>query len=230
MNNRILPRIYEDPFGNYPQHKNKYKLSYSQYNSWISPLYREDYIRSYFMGKRDDSGVFAKFGSACGEYLEKKTIDRKWLTDSDIKVLDAVPRYENSRYEVEIVIDRGWYVIQGFIDQETAITDSSICIIDFKTGNITTKKDYYGSKEYQQTTIYSHQRHLEGQSIHYSGVTLLGRKGMGTLGSRLYLNGPILNIETPYSVERAEEFLLEMDAVAEDISEAFALYKSVLKL
>ncbi len=229
MKELILPKTYEDPFGNYPQHRLKPKLSYSQIGSWKDPLYKLDYIRQYFMGQRQEPGIYAQFGSACGQYFEDLTIDEDWLSDDDVQVLRKLERPENARYEVEIVIDRGWYVIQGFIDQETEVQPKLLDLIDLKTGNVDTKKRFYAGPDYQQTTIYCHQRVIEGFGINYSGVKLLGRKGNGENHGPLRLSGVIENIPTPYSTQRAENALAQFDIYAIEISNAYQLYLKLNK-
>lgn len=229
MNNIELPKIYlNDASGNYPQHVGKNKISYSQYNSFKDPLYKNDYIRQYFLGERSESGIYALFGSACGEYLEKLEVDTNWLSPNDVKVLEKLERPEGATYEGEIVIDRGTYVIQGFIDQEFGV-DGKLFIKDLKTGNVNTKVKFYGGPEYQQTTIYSYARVQEGYTIGYSGVMLLGRKGNGEQYGPLKLSGVIEHIETPYSEERAKKALASIDAVVFEISNAYKLFKKLNK-
>lgn len=227
MSDLILPRKYKNDDGNYPQHLGKPKLSYSQYSSWTDPLYEKDYIRSYFMGHWDAGNIYTRFGSACGKYFEDLSIDRTQLSVSDVEILKNLERPSNARYEVEVLIDRGWYVIQGFIDQETEISDNVVQIKDLKTGNIIKRKKTYSSSKYQQTTLYSYQREVEGKIIDYSGVTLLGRAGTGTKNAPLRLTGEIELISTPYSLQRAEQFLLEVDIVAEQIAEEFYLFNKI---
>ena len=227
MQNLNLPKIYKnDASGNYPQHVGKCKLSYSQYNSWKDPLYNLDYIRQYFMGEVQEAGIYAKFGSACGEYLEDESIDEAWLSEDDVMTLRKLERPAGSIYEGEIVIDRGWYVIQGFIDQEYMV-DDKLFIKDLKTGNINTKVSFYGSDKYQQTTLYAYAREQEGFNIGYSGVMLLGRKGNGEQWGPLRLSGDIKHIETPYSKERAKMALAHIDVAAIEIANAYAVYKKL---
>lgn len=229
MNEIILPKLYlNDASGNYPQHVNKYKLSYSQYTSWKDPLYKSDYIRQYFLGERSGAGIYALFGSACGGYFEDLTIDSQWLSAEDVKVLKKLERPNNAKYEGEIVLDRGSYVIQGFIDQEFMVGDK-LFIKDLKTGNVDSKVKFYGGPEYQQTTIYSHARKLEGFDIGYSGVMLLGRKGNGGQYGPLRLSGVIEHIATPYSEERAKKALASIDAAVFEISNAYKLFLKLNK-
>ena len=226
----ILPRVYDDPEGNYPQHKGKPKLSYSQYTSWIDPKYHAGYRQSYFAGVKDDGNPFSKFGGQCGEWLEtsgEKVGDM--LSDGDIEVLESIKRHPDARYEVEIVVDRGWDVIQGFIDYEF-LHENGLDVLDYKTGAIAKKADFYGSDEYQQTTLYSYQREKEGNRINSSGVLLLDRKGNTFQNIPLALTGEMLSIDTPYSVERAETFLEKVDVIALAISKAYEVYLKLEKI
>lgn len=216
-----LPKVYEDPFGNYPQHKGKYKLSYSAYNSFLEEGYRGEMFANYFLGLPRSGNIFTDYGSMCGTYFENKT--NTGLTDFDCSVIDKIERPESARYETEIVVDRGWYVIQGFLDREFVNKEGTV-VEDLKTGAISSKAEFYGSDKYQQTTLYSHQRALEGHTIAASRVLLLDRKGNGQEKYPLRLTGEIKVIPTPYSKERAEKFLDKFDTVAEEIAEYWKIY------
>lgn len=219
--NKILPRVYENEQGNYPEHKGKPKLSYSAYNSFIEEGYRGEMFANYFLGLPNDGNIFTSYGSMCGQYFEDKT--NTGLTDFDCSVIDSIERPENARYESEIVVDRGWYVIQGFSDREYFHQDGLV-IEDLKTGAISSKASYYGSDQYQQTTLYAYQRDVEGHNIINSRVILLDRKGNGQEKYPLRLTGDVKYIDTPYSIERAEQFLKKFDLVAEQIAEYYLTY------
>lgn len=223
----VLPKVYEvneNTPEKYKVHEGKPKISYSQYTSFIEPLYFPDYIQQYFYGIKKDAGIFAEFGSACGQFMEDLSIDKNWLSDFDVEVLSSIERPDNAVYEGEIVIDRGSYVIQGFIDQEFEVAPGKLNIIDFKTGNVDKKVAFYGGDEYQQTTLYAYQREVEGWEINWSGVKLIGRKGNGREGHPLRLSGVVETIPTPYSKERAEMALKKIDVVANTISELYQVY------
>lgn len=217
-----LPKVYENEGGNYPQHVGKPKLSYSAYNSFLEEAYKGEFFANYFLGIRSEGNIFTEYGSKCGEYLEK--LEKSDLSEFDISVLEKLERPENARYEVEVVIDRGSYVIQGFIDQEFKVPDGLV-IKDLKTGAIDKKAKDYASEDYQQTTLYAYQRELEGEKVVYSGVMLLDRKGNGQEKYPLRLTGEIADIPTPYSKERAEAFLKKFDKVAMQIEEYHKVYK-----
>jgi hypothetical protein len=217
-----LPKVYENEGGNYPQHVNKPKLSYSAYNSFCEEAYKGEFFANYFLGIRSEGNIFTEYGSKCGAYLEK--LEKSDLSEFDISVLEKLERPENARYEVEVVIDRGSYVIQGFIDQEFMVPDGLV-IKDLKTGAIDKKAKDYASGDYQQTTLYAYQRESEGENVAYSGVMLLDRKGNGQEKYPLRLTGEIADIPTPYSKDRAEEFLKKFDKVAKQIEEYHKVYK-----
>jgi len=221
-----LPSIYTDPFGNYPQHKGKLKLSYSAYNSFIEDGYRGEFYANYFLGKRGDGNIFTDYGGKAGKYFESKVNDG--LSEFDCSVIDKIERPENAKYESEIVVDRGWFVIQGFSDREYE-KPGGLVIEDLKTGAISSKKAYYSGEDYNQTTLYCFCRENEGHRIADSRVILLDRKGNGQEKYPLRLTGEIEYIPTPYSKERAETFLKKFDKVAEDIAEHYAVYNKYFK-
>jgi hypothetical protein len=226
----VLPRIYDNPHGNYPQHLNKPKLSYSQHSSWTDPKYNPQYRSQYFGGVRDGGNPFSQFGGECGEWLETSGKDSgPMLSERDVEILTSVERHPDAKYEVEIVVDRGSYCIQGFIDYEVLLK-GGLDIKDYKTGSIAKKEEFYGSDEYQQTTLYAYQREAEGEQINYSGVTLLDRKGNTFQNIPLALTGEVMEIATPYSKERAEIFLKKMDKVALEISNSYKLFLELSKI
>ena len=219
-----LPKVYENEGGKYPQHVGKPKLSYSAYNSFNEEAYKGEFFANYFLGKRGEGNIFTEFGGKCGTLFETDT-ETSDLSEFDVSVIKGLERPANSLYEVEIVVDRGSYVIQGFIDREYLDTEGNLVIDDLKTGAIDKKAKDYASQDYQQTTLYSFQRELEGEHIAYSGVILLDRKGNGQEKYPLRLTGEIARIPTPYSKKRAETFLKSFDKTAKKIEEYHKVYK-----
>jgi hypothetical protein len=233
-----LPRVYDNPSG-----ENKFKkfegfpkISYSQIESWNNPTYKGDYIENYFLGIKDPGNIFTHFGSVVGEWFEKGVDEYSELSTFDIETLMKVGRPENCEYEREIVIHRPLgYVIQGFIDRTRigvnddaeldGLAKGQVEVIDFKTGNIKNKKDFYASEDYQQTTMYSHSLIEEGNEVVWSGVVMLDRKGNGSESHPLRLTGDIVSIETPYSIERANKFFDKCDKTVSEINEYYKFYK-----
>jgi hypothetical protein len=229
-----LPKTYQnDASGNYPQHLGKPKISYSQYTSWKNEEYKLDYIFQYFIGGTVEDNIFALYGGEVGEYIEKRSKGEKaqlnMMSQEDANILDSLDYPKNCIYEDEIVVDCGDFVIQGFTDRTELVTKKQIGILDYKTGNTEKKADFYGSDEYGQTTLYCYQKTKEGFKVKYSKVVLLGRKGNGYEKYPLKLSGDILEIDTPYSPERAEKLLLDIRNVANEISDCYDFYLKIFK-
>jgi len=226
-----LPRIFEDDKGLYPHLKGKPKISYSQYSSYKDLEYQNDYYVQYFSGIKLPSGEFAEFGSSCGEYIQhigekNKTPDRGCLSLEDCEILLSKVDYPNNCvYEEEVIIDCGDFCAQGFIDR-ACYDGKNVEIRDYKSLNLS-KPEKYESEDYNQTTLYCHEREQKGFTVTKSEVFGLGRKGSslsGTGNFKMRLSGEVKVIPTPYSKERAEKALKDLREVAEKISEDYKIY------
>ena len=226
-----LPKVYLNEGNSYPQHLGKQKISYSQLGSFKE--YKLGYLRDYILGVgTDDSGIFALYGGFCGKYFEDSTRD-EYLTDSDIEVINRIPKFESSKYESEIVIDLEPFglkdcVLQGFSDHEYQ-QDNKLFIDDLKTGNSANMQTKYGDmNKYFQTRLYAFQRENEGYEIGGCKVFHLGRKGNNLIiGDKnvLRLSGELDLIETPYKREDVEKYLKEVVVpTCIDISEYYSTY------
>lgn len=232
----VLPRVYNNP-GNldkFQKFVGMPKISYSQIESWNEPTYRGEYFESYFLGIGDSGNIFTHFGSLVGEWFEKGYDESGELSEDDIKVLSMIGRPEGCEYEREVVVERPLgYVIQGYIDRARTILDQpdkkQIEVIDFKTGNIAKKAEFYAGDKYQQTTLYTYGLKEEGEDVVWSGVVMLGRNGNGSEKSPLRLNGEVENIETPYSDKRIEDFFKKCDKTVTEISEYYNFYNKFFK-
>lgn len=229
----LLPSKYENRSGDpdLEQFVGRSKLSYSAYNSFKEPAYKGEFFGVYFLGAPRTGTIFTEFGSSVGGFMETG-LPQDYLTEFDMNILlSEIGRPEGAIYEKELVIDRGSYVIQCFVDRITGDTDG-IEVIDFKTGAIDKKKKDYESEDYQQTTLYSYGLEELGYNVKYSGVKLADRKG-NTLeaGNKnvLRLTGEVIDIPTPYSTERAEKFLANFDKTAKEISEYWKIYCKYFK-
>lgn len=235
----ILPRVYQDNSieQKYAKYNGMPKISYSQLTSWNDPKYRNSYIRSYFLGIRDESGVFAEFGSATGTFVESIGTGSKechepyehLLSDSDREFLSKKLDYpENSVYEDYVVYNyKDLFVIEGYIDRSVYLPDNYIIIEDFKTGSISKKKDYYAHPDYNQTRLYAYVKESEGYHIDDCRVVLLDRAGNGSDKHPMRLTGDLKIIPTPYDKKETEKFLKTVEKTVQDISKN---YQHFLKL
>jgi len=258
-----LPRTYEAKIEKFKKHNGKPKLSYSQYTSFKDPKYFYSYILGYIFGIPQPSNFWAEFGTYCGTSLEhrmqinqanekdKKTLDEafKYFNQKDIETLHKANKIfpTNSVYEREIVLDRGFYVIQGFIDvnfdtfknKDTSETN----VIDIKTGGKNSKNkgtSFYASNKYGQTKLYAKALEEEGENIGYCGVVFLDRifetkkthpNTTSTFETPvLHLSGEILEIETPYEKESVNNLLKDIDRVAKEVSSLKNTYDKLSKL
>jgi hypothetical protein len=234
----ILPRVFEGRSGKYDEHKGKPKLSYSQHTSWKDPEYKSDYIVQYFSGIKLPDGIWATFGGEVGTYIECRANKTEMpefsmLSDEDKRFLDGLEYPSDCIYEDEICVDLGEFVVEGYTDRSEYIKTVSVGILDYKTGNLDKKKEFYESDEYAQTTLYCYQKVKEGFKIEYSRVALLGRKGNNMTTKNgfqpIRLSGEFSVIETPYSSERAETILSDLRKSAEEISELYKVYLKYFK-
>lgn len=231
----ILPKIYLNENNKYPQHLGKPKVSYSQLGSFKD--YKMGYLRNYIIGiEKESDGIFATYGKIIGEYLSDG-IRHEYLDDDDVKVLDSLEKNQGAMFESEIVIDRDFYVIQGFSDKEF-LDNNLLYIDDFKTGNSDDMFKKYGDlKKYYQTRLYAYQRENEGFNIGGCRVIHLGRKGNALERGKVHentnnrldirLSGKIDEIGTPYTRQDVEEYLKEVDNIVLQISDYYSTYLKV---
>lgn len=227
----LLPKVFDDRNGTFPEHKNKMKLSYSQYNSYNDPEYKLEYYLQYFMGIKLPSGEFAEFGSAVGEYIEARgagELKQGLLSEDDMNAINASVDFpDNCVYEDEVVLDLGDFVLEGYIDRTKYELNNIVKIRDYKTLNIDKKSAYYASDDYKQTTIYCYFKESQGFTIGGSEVFGLGRKGTslsGTGNFKMRLSGDTTIIPTPYSRERAEKAINDIKETAVKISNDYKVY------
>jgi hypothetical protein len=227
-----LPSIYKErPNNPVPERYKKYigrpAMSYSTYTAFKEEGYRGEWLANKFLGIPSEGSIFTEFGSSVGNYQETGK-PQPYLSENDMRVLDNEnPANPEAEYEREVVIDRGSYILYGFIDRVLGVKNKKIDLADFKTGSIEKKAKEYASEDYQQTTMYCYGLEQEGFEIKSSGVILFDRKG-NTLeqGNKnvLRLTGGVEYIDTPYSKERAEKFLLQVDETAKKIEEYWKIY------
>lgn len=239
MKNKIdLPRKYEFTEGKtnplYKRYEGWNKVSYSQYTSFKD--YKMGYLRDYILDLRaGDSGMFANYGSNCGDYLNPYDKgEYNMLSKSDIDILDTLKdkHPENAEFEYEILIDLEPFglektVLQGFTDRQHLNNASKIDITDYKTLTIKTKKAFYESEEYKQTYVYGYGLEELGNEIGEVYVTGLGRSGNNTIkGDKnvLRLSGEIVIIPKPYDRAKAIKAMEDIAKTCLEISEYYQTY------
>ena len=237
-----LPKKYEyikgvnNPL--YEKYKGFEKISYSQINSFKD--YKEGYIQDYILGKRkNDSGIFAGFGSNCGDFLNPDDQrEYEMLSQNDIDILQPLKdnHPKGSVFEYEIIINLEPFglektCIQCFTDRQY-IEDGKLNISDYKTLTVKTKKAYYESDDYKQLDIYGYGLEEQGYVIGAMNVVGLGRSGnTAEKGNKnvLRLSGEIIIIDKPYNREKSLKIIGEIVETCKQISQYFKVYNNVFK-
>lgn len=225
-----LPKIYEDRNGLFPQHNGKPKASYSQVSSYKDEKYRPDYYVQYFFGFNVGGNEFSDFGGfvgTCIEHLAQGELEQGLLSDEDVEhIKNMVDFPPNCKYEDEMCIDFGDFVLEAYADR-CEYVGKKVNILDYKTGNINDKVEYYGNEDYGQTVLYGKGKEDEGYEVGYCGVHLLGRKGSslsGTGNFKMRLSGEHAHVPTPYSKTRAKEVEKDIRTVVKQISDDYEIY------
>lgn len=236
-----LPKKYEYREGiSRPEYK-KFdgwdKISYSQNGSFKD--YKEQYLQDYILGfGNGESGMFAKYGSDCGDYLNPYD-DRKeypLLSTEDKVILNTLKNNhpEGAQFEYEIIIDLEPFglektCVQAFTDRQYFVGDK-LNVNDYKTLTIKTKKAYYESDDYKQLSIYGYGLEELGFTIGEMYVVGLGRLGNTTeAGNKnvLRLSGEIIRVEKPYDREKAISAVKEIVKNCKEIADYYKVYKKV---
>lgn len=239
-----LPKSYEYKEGiSRPEYKkfDKWnKISYSQWTSFKD--YKLGYIQDYILGVGNgESGIFANFGSNCGDYLnpyDDRTDGYPLLSSNDIAILqplkDAHP--VGAEFEYEILIDLESFglektCLQAFTDRQYFVGDK-LEINDYKTLTMKTKKAFYESEDYKQLSVYGYGLEELQFLIGDMYVTALGRSGNTTEKDNknvLRLSGEIERIDKPYDREKAKKIIQNIADDCIVISNYFSVYNKYFK-
>ena len=205
-----------------------YYISYSQYTKWKES--KRKYIRRYFFGEKEDSGAYAEFGTKVGEALEHN--DFSGFSKEDQKFLKTIPRLDEFEREVDLYFDEG-FRLMGYVDSNTSeyIPDHGCSyeavkyLIDYKTGDIEDKKEFYASEKYNQLKLYGEAIEQETGVYPYKlEVVLIGRKGNAFKGEPLELTREFITIPQVIDEKEIEHIKKDVVKVAKEISEYYKLF------
>jgi len=233
-----LPRKYEYKEGisrpEYKKFDGWQKISYSQNGSFKD--YKEQYLQDYILGVGNgESGIFASYGSNCGDYLNPyDTVDYHLLSAEDKAILDTLKNNHpfNAEFEYEILIDLEPFGLektcaQAFTDRQYFVGDK-LNVNDYKTLTVKTKKAYYESDDYKQLSIYGYGLEELGFTIGDMYVVGLGRLGNTTEKSSknvLRLSGEIIQIDKPYNREKSILAIKEIVENCIEIADYYSVYQ-----
>lgn len=217
--------FYEDNKEIIDPHLGKFYISYSTVNSFSDPKYFDGFIKSKIVGVRDNGSCYTSFGSWCGSMLEEGVIPSENPDGfTGAENFDFSHRLERAEYEKFILIDRGSYVIIGFIDRYMEYEDG-VEVTDQKTGG-KGKEAEYKSEEYIQTVLYAYAMELQGKKIRNTNILFMRREG-SHLNPPLHLSKECFFIDLPYSKERVKYALEKVDKAVEGISKLYTTYQKI---
>lgn len=204
-------------------HLGKPYISYSSVDSWFN--YREDFIKQKFGKIKLPTGVYAMFGSYIGEAIENGKFGENLhgFEGQENLDLDSL-RPDGAEYEKLIVIDRGNYIIVGFIDIYYE-KDGKAHIEDAKSGG-KSKENNYKDDSYIQVILYAHAIENTGIKIGGTGVRFIRREG-SHINPPLKIGKDQFYIPLEYNKKRVDFALNKVDKAVKEISD---LYKTFIKI
>ena len=197
-------------------------ISYSTVESWEE--YREDFIKEKLVGLPQPFGIYKEFGSYLGTAFENGNFDHEnpfgFIGQENLDL--SKYRTDDAEYEKLIIIDRGEYIIIGFIDKFERLEDGSVHVQDLKSGGAK-KEEKYASDEYTQVPLYAHALEQLGEKIGKTDV-LFVRRESSHYKPPLKISKEQFYIPISYTKEKVDKSLKKVDRVVKEISEIKSVY------
>lgn len=227
-----LPTVLKETTRFYKDHEELLKpylgrpyLSYSSKNSFEG--YENSFIKEKIAKLPKVSNIYADMGSYLGKAVEKGVFpEENPHRFTGQENLGKVPRPDNAEYEKMILIDRGSYIIIGFIDI-CEDTDEGVNVGDLKTGG-KDKEKTYASEGYIQIPLYAVGLEEQGKNINKTYVWFVRRTG-SHFKPPLHISDEQFEIEVPYNKEIGKKALEAMDIAAKEISCIYTTYSKIFK-
>lgn len=223
MSNKInLPSIlteqthfYKEPYiEQLKPYLNRPYISYSTMGSWTDEKYRPDFIKQKLVGISLPQGTYAALGNYVGEAIENGYFSE----DNPFGFIGQenldLNRYRKlgAEYEKLVVLDRGDYLIIGFVDVYYEENGKKFCL-DNKTGGKDKDKDY-SSDDYLQTVLYNYA---------LGGDCEIGVNFIRRLNSHytppLKISDEQFYIPNTYTEAKVKKILSKFDKAVKEISE-----------
>jgi hypothetical protein len=215
-------RFYKEPYiEQLKPFLGKPYISYSSVGSWNE--YKDNFIKEKLVGIKLPQGIYASFGNYVGEAIENGFFGENPYGFIGQENLD-LERYRkpNAEYEKLIVIDRGGFIIVGFIDIYYE-QDGKKYLEDMKTGG-KGKESSYSSEDYLQTVLYNHALNGECET----GVHFIRREN-SHIKPPLKISTEQFYIPVEYNEKRVKKALDKVDKTAKEISEINTTYQKYFK-
>ncbi len=196
-------------------HLGKPYISNSTVESWYE--YREDFIKEKLCGISTPRKIYAEFGSWVGTAIEKGFFEETADFGGQSNLPLDKERVDGAEYEKMILIDRGDYVILGFIDRFLKLSCGGVEIKDYKTGG-KSKEEKYLSQDYIQVILYAHALELAGEKIKNTNISFIRRDGYHRK-LPLLISKEQFVIPLEYNQERVKFALDKVDKAVKEITE-----------
>lgn len=204
----------------------RYYISYSTMESWFE--YREDFIKEKLVGLPQPHGIYKEFGSYLGSAYETGVFpENKYGFVGQENINFEELRHPDAEYEKLIIIDRGEYIVIGFIDKFVRF-DDGVWVNDMKTLG-KGKEEKYKGENYTQVILYSHALEENGEKIKRTDILAVRREG-SHINPPLKISKENFYIPLEYNKKRVDFALKKVDKAVKEISEIKSVYDKFFTL
>lgn len=212
--------FYKEPYiEQLKPHLGKPYISYSTMGSWTDEKYRPDFIKQKLVGISLPQGSYAALGNYVGEAIEKGYFSENnpfgFIGQENLDLNKY--RKPNAEYEKLVIIDRGEYLIIGFVDVYYEENGKKF-LQDMKSGGKDKEKDY-SSDDYLQTVLYNYA--LGGECE--IGVNFIRRLN-SHYTPPLKISDEQFYIPNTYTEAKVKKILSKFDKAVKEISEIKTVY------
>jgi hypothetical protein len=192
--------------------------------SWTDEKYKPDFIKQKLVGISLPQGSYAALGNYVGEAIENGHFSEDnpfgFIGQENLDIDNY--RKPGAEYEKLIVIDRGEYIIVGFIDIYYEENGKKY-LQDMKTGG--KSKDYdYSSDDYLQTVLYNYA--LGGECE--IGVNFIRREN-SHVNPPLKISKEQFYIPNIYMETKVKNILSKFDKAVKEITEIKNIFDKYFK-
>ena len=202
-------------------------ISYSTMESYND--YVEGFIKEKLVGLPQPFGIYKEFGSYLGTAYENGNYDHDnphgFIGQENFDL--SKYRNDNAEYEKLIIIDRGEYIVVGFIDKFERLEDGSVWVNDLKSGGAK-KEEKYEGEDYHQVNLYAHALEQNGEKIGRTDV-LFVRRESSHYKPPLKISKEQFYIPVDFNEKRVKKALDKVEKTAKEISELKTTYDNFFK-
>ena len=203
-------------------------ISYSTVESWNE--YREDFIKEKLVKLPQPFGIYKEFGSYLGTAYENGNFEHEnphgFIGQENLDL--SKYRNDSAEYEKLIIIERGDFIVVGFIDKYEKLEDGSVWVNDLKSGGAK-KEEKYAGEDYHQVNLYAHALEQNGEEIGRTDV-LFVRRESSHYKPPLKISKEEFYIPVDYSEKRVKKALDKVDKTVKEITEIKTVFDRYFKI